>query len=184
MLVLIQGKSHVDLMQKAFKERSSMTQDNKSRRIFLQALSACLASSVVPLSAASATGRPTDVVLDDFLQAASELTGLKLTNRDLAVTYLGVLQARFKPGDIDSLLAAAHLGAQEFSSVAARPPLKDIAEKAMFLWLTGMTIDPANGAPQVLAYSEAAVWDALPFTKPPGQCGGAFGYWSQAPSPI
>jgi hypothetical protein len=121
-------------------------------------------------------------VLDDFLKAASALSGLTLTDRDLAVTYLSVLQAGFKPGDITALLAATHLDALEFSSAAAQPPLQDVAEKALLLWMTGMGTDAATGAPRVLAYTDAAAWAAVPFTKPPGQCGGAFGYWSQAPS--
>lgn len=158
-----------------------MKQNNKKRRIFLQALSACLASVIVPSLAATPTGRPSNAVLDRFLKAASGLTDLKLTNRDLAVTYLGVLQARFTQSNINSLLATADLDAQAFAIAVEIPPLKNIAQQAILLWLTGISTDPATGASQVLAYSEAAVWAALPFTKPPGQCGGVFGYWSEAP---
>ena len=95
---------------------------------------------------------------------------------------MDVLRKRFTQGEMNTLLAAASLDSRAFSKAAAQPPLKSIAQQAILLWLTGFTTDAATGTTQVLAYTEAAVWDALPFTKPPGQCGGAFGYWSQAPS--
>lgn len=155
------------------------------RRRFLQALAACLTLSSVAVSAAtfSATSTKSDPrVLDDFLKASSALTGLKLSSHDLARTYMDVLRKRFTEGDMKTLLASASLDSRAFSKAAAQPPLKSIAQQAILLWLTGFTTDAATGTTQVLAYTEAAVWDALPFTKPPGQCGGAFGYWSQAPS--
>jgi hypothetical protein len=38
------------------------------------------------------------------------------------------------------------------------------------------------GNDRVLTYLDAPVWSTLSFTKPPGVCGGAFGYWADAPA--
>lgn len=156
--------------------------DDIQRRRFLQAMAACLALSGSAVSAAASSSAPDPLVLNDFLKASSELTGLKLSSHELALTYLDVLRARFTQADLDALLAASRLEPQAFSMAVAQPPLKTLTQEAILLWLTGFTTDAATGTVQVLAYTEAAVWDALAFTKPPGQCGGAFGYWSDAPS--
>ena len=156
---------------------------DKRRRLFLQALAACLVAPADQLLAANSY-QPSVSTLDGFLKAASGLTGIKLSNRALARNYLSVLHARFGPNGIETLIAAAASGTQALSAAARKPPLKEIAQQAILLWLTGVAKDPATGELQVVAYTEAAVWEALPFTKPPGQCGGAFGYWSQAPSAI
>ncbi|WP_217995122.1 sugar dehydrogenase complex small subunit, partial [Methylogaea oryzae] len=33
----------------------------------------------------------------------------------------------------------------------------------------------------LISYPGALAWKALPFLKPAGYCGGAFGYWAEAP---
>lgn len=164
-----------------------MAQDDGKRRLFLRALLACLTLTQVPALAAGApkakakAKTSAEQALDSFIKAASDLSGIALTDRALARTYLDALRAGFKPGDVAALLAASRLDAAAFASAAAKPPLKDIAQQATLLWLTGIGSD-ARGAPKVLAYTDAAVWQALTFTKPPGLCGGAFGYWSEAPA--
>jgi hypothetical protein len=161
-------------------EGETMKHTKIHRRLFLQALGACLVSTgtatalaATPASAAS---------LDSFLGAASKLCDLKLDNRELAASYLDALRAQFGPGDISALAAAASLDTSAFSKVIATSPLKEISQQAMLLWLTGMTTDPAKGTQSVVSYTDAAVWQALPFTKPAAQCGGAFGYWADLPA--
>ena len=162
-----------------------MAQDDGKRRLFLQALLACLTLTQVPaLAGAAAKPKPktaADQALDSFIKAAGDLSGIVLSDRALARTYLDALRSGFKPGDVAALLAASKLDTAAFAAAAAKPPLKDIAQQATLLWLTGIGSD-AKGAPKVLAYTDAAVWQALTFTKPPGLCGGAFGYWSEAPA--
>lgn len=168
-----------------------MEHDTGKRRLFLQALLACLTLTQVPTLAAAApkpkpktktkTKTAPEQALDSFIKAASDLSGIALSDRALARTYLDALRAGFKPGDVAALLAASQLEPAAFSAAAAKPPLKDIAQRATLLWLTGIGSD-AKGAPKILAYTDAAVWQALTFTKPPGLCGGAFGYWSEAPA--
>lgn len=159
-----------------------MKHNDINRRLFLQALGVCLASTSTAVSLAATPTPASAATLDSFLGAASKLCDLKLDNRELAASYLDALKATFGPGGITALMAAASLDASAFSKAVAASPLKEISQQAMLLWLTGMTDDPANGTRSVVSYGDAAVWQALPFTKPFAQCGGAFGYWAEKPA--
>jgi hypothetical protein len=163
-----------------------MTPDNKKRRLFLHALALCLAAGSSNLLAAAAHdgAAPLAAELDQFLKAASNLTGLKLTDRELARTYFNLLRQQFGMSGMEALSAAttARASRSRKARSAVTPSLAPIEEQAILLWCTGITSDPATGQQEVLAYTDAAVWQALPFTKPPGQCGGAFGYWADAPA--
>jgi Membrane bound FAD containing D-sorbitol dehydrogenase len=166
-------------------EGKTMKQNDIQRRLFLQALGACLASTGTTISMAATPATPTAASaasLDSFLGAASKLCDLKLDNRELAASYLDALKAQFGPGGITALTAAAALDASAFSKAIATSPLKEVSQQAMLLWLTGMTTDAAKGTQSVVSYTDAAVWQALPFTKPAAQCGGAFGYWADKPT--
>ena len=155
-----------------------MKQQDTGRRFFLQAIAVCLASAGT--SAMATDFSPAS--LDNFLAAASRLCDLKLDNRELAKTYLEALKAGFSPQEFDALVAAAKLDSAAFLKASMTAPLKDISQQAMLLWLTGMTADPVTGTRSVVSYTEAAAWQALPFTKPAAQCGGAFGYWADLPA--
>lgn len=161
-----------------------MKHNDMQRRLFLQALGACLASTsaVVSLAATPAVTATSAASLDSFLAAASKLCDLKLDNRELAATYLDALKTQFEPDGINALMEAARLDASAFSKAVAAAPLKEVSQQAMLLWLTGMTADSANVTRSVVSYTDAAVWQALPFTKPAAQCGGAFGYWADLPA--
>ena len=159
-----------------------MKHNDLQRRLFLQALGACLASTGTAVALAAMPTPASAASLDSFLDTASKLCDLKLNNRELAASYLDVLKARFEPGAIQTLTAAAALDASAFSKAVAASPLKEVSQQAMLLWLTGMTTDPAKGTQSVVSYTDAAVWQALPFTKPAAQCGGAFGYWADKPA--
>ena len=159
-----------------------MKHNDIQRRLFLQALGACLAATGTVVSLA-ATPTPASVAsLDSFLGAASKLCDLKLDNHELAASYLDALKTRFEPGGINALMAAAGLDAGAFAKAVVTSPLREVSQQAMLLWLTGMTTDLAKGTQSVVSYTDAAVWQALPFTKPFAQCGGAFGYWADKPA--
>ena len=159
-----------------------MKHNDIQRRLFLQALGACLAATGTVVSLAAKPTPAPAASLDSFLGAASKLCDLKLDNRELAASYLDALKAQFEPSAIQALTAAAALDASAFSKAVAASPLKEVSQQAMLLWLTGMTTDPAKGTQSVVSYTDAAVWQALPFTKPFAQCGGAFGYWADKPA--
>jgi hypothetical protein len=46
-------------------------------------------------------------------------------------------------------------------------------------WYSGLYTTSAG--PATLDLTKALLWDALDFTKPPGLCRGATGYWADAP---
>ncbi len=119
------------------------------------------------------------MVLERFMKAGSLLTGTTLDDRDLALSYLTLVRAKFGQADIDAFLAAN----DGTKTTAKNRPSNEIERYSMLLWLTGFTIDPGTHKPKIVSYLGAAVWRALPFTKPPGECGGAFGYWSSPPPP-
>jgi hypothetical protein len=58
----------------------------------------------------------------------------------------------------------------------SRTPL---ANAIVAAWYSGV-YDGAKG-PAVADFTGALVWDALTYTKPFGECGGATGYWSDPP---
>ena len=163
-------------------EGETMKHNDIQRRLFLQALGACLASTGTAAALAATPVPASAASLDSFLGAASKLCDLKLDNRELAASYLDALTTRFDASGINALTVAASLDASAFAKAVAASPLKEVSQQAMLLWLTGMTTDPAKGTQSVVSYTDAAVWQALPFTKPFAQCGGAFGYWADKPA--
>lgn len=154
-----------------------MENSPNDRRKFMRALAACLA---LPASAllAKTPDTPTQAVLDRFMKAGSLLTGTTLDDSDLARSYFSLVRAKFGQVDIDAFLAA-NAGPK---AGAGNRPISEIERYSMLLWLTGYTTDPTTHQPKIVSYLGAAVWLALPFTKPPGECGGAFGYWSAPPA--
>jgi hypothetical protein len=50
-----------------------------------------------------------------------------------------------------------------------------LADDIVAAWYSGLYTTSA------LDLTKALLWDALDFTKPPGLCGGATGYWADAP---
>ncbi|CAN5476900.1 hypothetical protein BH11PSE11_BH11PSE11_21360 [soil metagenome] len=147
------------------------------------ALAACLALPASTLLASSPAATPdvsAKTAIDQFLQAGSSLTGVKVDDRDLALSYLGLLRAKYKEAQLAAFLAAN--SSAKSAAEIDKQATSEIERHAMLLWLNGSSIDPASGKPKIFSYTGAAVWGALPFTKPPGQCGGAFGYWADPPA--
>lgn len=152
-----------------------------SRRKFLLALSGCVAVIASPLSAHALAGSDAATMpasqMQAFMSVCNALAGTAVSNETLARQYLTVLVEHLDRSQINALLALAQLPAGVAGAASLRKPLRDVVEFALQLWMSGMA-----GNDRVLAYTEAPVWSTLPFTKPPGVCGGAFGYWAEAPA--
>ena len=153
-----------------------------TRREMLRYTALALASSVGPTWAARPAGAAlTDIEMDDFLAAASALCGLdaydpskgkpywdhfKADDTLPALTQLVDLLETTSPDKIDQAVAAARLDQLASTIVAA--------------FYSGQLIQGSQV--QLVTYWDALVWQAVKsFTKPPGVCGGAFGYWADAP---
>lgn len=162
---------------------ASIGDDATARRDFLASLCAGLAMLAIPDAQASTAPARSDAVAA-FMKAAAVLTGLPVDDREQAARYLAVLRDRLAPTQVEALIRAAALPPEKLLAASRTGPLREAGAFAMDLWLTGMAAPAAPNQPaQVLAYTDALVWAALPFTKPPGYCGGAFGYWADPPAP-
>lgn len=155
--------------------------DPASRRRFLLALSGCVAAIAAPTSSGAWAATGADSIAASQVQAftavCNALAGTRIANEALARQYLAVLVEHLDSAQREALLALAQLPAGEQIAASLRKPLREVAEFALQLWMSGMV-----GNDRVLTYLDAPVWSTLSFTKPPGVCGGAFGYWADAPA--
>jgi hypothetical protein len=128
-------------------------------------LGASIATGLLPLAPAEAQ---TALDVDRFLDLSSRLTGAPLDalDRDAAGSLLAAFQAAGRARDLAALAA----------DPAGDPAL---ATDVVSAWYSGLYDTRAGTA--VATYNGALVWRALAFTKPPGNCGGETGYWSQPP---
>lgn len=100
--------------------------------------------------------------LNDFMALSARLTGFPLS----------ALSAGVGASLLGSYQALGHFAA----NATASPTLHaDIAAA----WYSGVSQTAAG--PVVVTHDEALVWQSADFLHPPGQCGGAFGYWSTPP---
>lgn len=106
-----------------------------------------------------------DLDVDGFLALSATLTGAApaLLDRDVAATLLGAFVAT---GNGDGL---KRLRVDPVSD-------KELADAIVAAWYSGVYATGKGDA--VATYNDALVWQALSFTKPPGNCGGPSGYWS------
>jgi hypothetical protein len=152
------------------------TAEAASRRRFLLQLSSCLVAVSAPIGAWSASA-----VSDEQVRALAalcrQLTGVANDNDALTRQYCAVLVETLDKKQWDGLRTLARLSKAQQRAASLKPPLRDVAELALQLWISGMV-----GTGRVITYADAPVWSALTFTKPPGVCGGAFGYWAGPPA--
>lgn len=152
-----------------------------SRRRFLLTLSGCVAVMVSPVHSLAASGAGVASVsahqVQAFREVCNTLAGTAVSDNTLARQYLVVLVEHLERSQIKALLALAKLPVGTQSAASLKKPLREVVEFALQLWMSGMV-----GSDRVLAYVDAPVWSVLSFTKPAGVCGGAFGYWANAPS--
>ncbi len=69
----------------------------------------------------------------------------------------------------------------DLAALAADPgtSVGTLADDIVAAWYSGLYNTSTGLA--TLDLPKALLWDALDFTKPPGLCGGATGYWADAP---
>lgn len=152
-----------------------------SRRAVLRCAAALVASGLSANWITTAQAELTLIEMDEFLAAASVLCGLdaydpgkgkpywdhfKADATLPAVTKLVELIETTPSDKIDHQLAAAHLDQLAQSIIAA--------------FYSGQIVQ--GNETQLVTYWDALVWQAVEsFTKPPGICGGSFGYWADPP---
>lgn len=154
---------------------------SSGRRSLLRCLAACLGAAAMPAAWAAPSGTAPSQSLDELQAVMQALTGTGLPNAELGQQYIAVLRANLTPDVLNQLAAIGTLPEAQFLAATRSPPLQEAAEFAMTLWITGMAPASARDGASVITYANAPIWQTVRFTKPPGQCGGAFGYWAQAP---
>ncbi len=95
----------------------------------------------------------------------------------LAGHYEQALRAGPHAAALDKLIELA--GASSGNELLDRIKSEGLAEASdavVAAWYSGMV------GSRVVTYTDALAWNAVPFTKPAGYCGGAFGYWSEPPA--
>lgn len=107
--------------------------------------------------------------LDDFIQLSARLCGQTAAalNRDMAQRILQILVSHGKAADLQALL----------QDDAALPAL---ATELRAIWFTGLA-DTSSGT-VVVGFPDALTWRSASFLHVPGSCGGATGYWAEAPA--
>lgn len=103
---------------------------------------------------------------DAFLKLSQKLTGADELSDDIAAK---MLQAFTAAGEGDPIAALAN-GEEN----------AELANKIVAAWYSGVSPDPDST--EVVAYTDALMWDAMTYTKPMAYCGGAMGYWADAPA--
>ena len=127
------------------------------------------------LSAATATWpqlgwTQTTWSLPEFLAVSARLTGFPVAQ--LSTSAGAVLLKSFQERGV--LPAPSTV-----SATAPLPPAAPWSQAVVAAWYSGVYETPAG--PRVATHDEALMWHSADFMHPPGQCGGGFGYWSEAP---
>lgn len=125
------------------------------------------------IAAAGTSGFPRDlhadttVTVEQFLALSQKLTNASGLDPAVAKTLLGSFLATGRGPALAALIAG---GRQD----------GPLANAVVAAWYSGL-YDSGTGKQAVAMFTDALLWNALTFTKPPGFCGGATGYWAQAP---
>jgi hypothetical protein len=114
-----------------------------------------------------AAGAQGTITVDQFRALSSRLTGVTDLNATAAGRLLDGFIAMGRGPDLALLVAKSGL------STGA------LADAIVATWYSGSYDTVAGRA--TFGLTNALVWKALKFTKPPGLCGGPTGYWADAP---
>jgi hypothetical protein len=136
------------------------------RSLVVGGASAAALAAGLPLAA----GAQGTVTVDQFRALSARLTGAAVA--DLDATIAGKLLDGFVSMGRGPALAL----------LAADPGVNTgtVADDIVAAWYSGTYDTPAG--PAVAGFTDALLWNALDFTKPPGFCGGETGYWADPPS--
>lgn len=135
----------------------------RRRTILLSAVAATTAG--LPWLSAARAAAPVDA----FLALSARLTGFPVSALSAGVGEL-LLQSFQARGELQAPAQLA-VGASRSPALEA-----DIISA----WYSGVSHTAAG--PVVVTHDEALVWHSADFLHPPGQCGGAFGYWAHPPA--
>lgn len=153
-----------------------------TRREMLRYTALALASSLGPTwLERPADAALTEIEMDDFLAAASALCGLDAYDSSKGKPYWDHFKAD------DTLPALTQLvdllettSPDKVDQAVATARLDQLASTIVASFYSGQLIQGKQV--QLVTYWDALVWQAVKsFTKPPGMCGGGFGYWAEAP---
>jgi hypothetical protein len=124
-----------------------------------------LAATLPPLLGSAGETVP----LDQFRTLSARLTGAAVSDLDegMASKLLGAFLSMGRGP------ALAALAADPASNTGP------VADEIVAAWYSGTYKTPAGLA--VAGFTDALLWKALDFTKPPGECGGETGYWANPP---
>ena len=136
------------------------------RRLVIGGASAAALAAGFPLPA----GAQGTVTVDQFRALSARLTGAAVS--DLDATMAGKL--------LDGFVSMGR--GPGLALLAADPGVSTgtVADDIVAAWYSGTYDTPAG--PAVAGFTDALLWNALDFTKPPGFCGGETGYWADPPS--
>lgn len=152
------------------------SQRGMTRREMLQALVALAAGSGAPIALAQDA-----LPAAQFTALAQSLVGYAFVDHRAARSMLAALSAAVGPANLTRLarLASSTAGT-ELGPALKAAKLEATAETVVAALYSG-TVNTPRG-PRVIAYDQALVWQALPWTKPNAFCGGETNYWASAPS--
>jgi hypothetical protein len=108
------------------------------------------------------------ITLDEFLALSSRLTGAPNLDVTAASKLLDGFMSIGRSAELAELVASGASGGA-------------LADEIVAAWYSGSYVTSAG--PAAFNLPDALVWRALDFTKPPGLCGGATGYWAAPPQP-
>ena len=136
------------------------------RRLVIGGASAAALAAGFPMPA----GAQETVTVDQFRALSARLTAAAVS--DIDATMVGKL--------LDGFVSMGR--GPSLALLAADPGISTgtVADDIVAAWYSG-TYDTAAG-PAVAGFTDALLWNALDFTKPPGFCGGETGYWADPPS--
>ncbi|SME97747.1 Membrane bound FAD containing D-sorbitol dehydrogenase [Tistlia consotensis] len=133
------------------------------RRLLAGAAAAALLGSGLRRAAAA------DHALPAFMRLSEALTGRRRLDAAAGARYLAALGERLDAAALARLLAAP-----------LPADLSAAADRIVADWYSGEA--RIDGSTVSVDYDGALLWDALDFTKPPGQCGGETGFWADPPA--
>ena len=134
-----------------------------TRRGLLSAVSAISVLSVTQLPGLAFAA---NLDVQAFLALSQNLVGQDDLSEDIAANMLEAFSGLGRDDD----LAALADGAED----------EALSNEIVASWYTGVSPDPDDL--KVLTYTDALMWQAMDFTKPMGECGGATGYWAEPPA--
>jgi hypothetical protein len=135
------------------------------RSLILGGASVATVVASFPLSA----GALGTITVDQFRALSARLTGAGVTHLD--ATIAGKL--------LDGFISMGR--GPDLAALAADPGVSTgaVADDIVAAWYSG-NYDTSAGLAS-FGLTNALLWNALDFTKPPGLCGGQTGYWADAP---